>query len=333
MNRFWLNFVGRPLYEGEGGAGGSGGDGSGAGDDKGAGGAKDGAGGAKGGEGTGGAEQKSVSLRAQLAAGIPEAERGDFTQWGEQFTSDADWAKSALSLRRSFDARVPVPKADDKPEVHSKYFERVGKPTEAKLYTYDFGKDEKGEAVKLSDKDMADFEGYKEYAHKHHFTQAQFKAGMDFLLERDRKDATSFTAQINAAHEASVDRLREQWGADFENNVNHAVEGGILYAPSEESWRSFTELPLANGMKVGDHPTFVETFAKIGRMTSEDQRHRNIRESGEAESVRAEIARLEDEAIKAGELPSDEKWHKRIEPLYKKLYPKKHTGGSAGYGT
>lgn len=332
MNKFWQTWF-SPYWEGEGGSGGGSGDGGAGGGDSAAGGDKGGGEGAGGDKGTTQVvTNQNVSLRASVAQTLEGDERADFERWGGQYNTDTEFAKAIGSMRRQFDTRVPVPKPDDKPEAVSKYFERVGKPPEPKAYAYDFGKDEKGEPVKLSDKEAADFEGYKEYAHKHHFTQAQFKAGMDFLLERDRKDTVEFTGKVNEAHQRSVDQLREEWGADFDNNVNYAVEGGILYADDESSWRSFTELTLANGMKVGDHPTFVKTFAKIGRATSEDQMARNMRASGEAENVKQQIAAIEEEAMKAGELPSDEKWHRRLEPLYKKLYPKTHRGGSAGYG-
>jgi hypothetical protein len=339
MNRFWLDFFRQPYWDkdaGGGGAdagGGDGADGGASGADKGGdGGSKSAGGGEGGGQKDGGAGEQKLSLRATLAQRLQGDERTDFERWSEQYSTDDEWVKSTVSLRRGFDARVPVPKADDKPEVVSKYFERVGKPPKAADYKYDFGKDEKGEPVKLTDREVADFEGYKEHAHKHHFTQAQFEAGINLMLERDRKQTTEFDGQIKQAHQRSVDQLRAEWGADFDNNVNHAVEGGIIYAESAEAWTSFVNLPMANGMRVGDHPTFIKTFAKIGRMTGEDQLARNMRTSGEAENVKAEIARIEDEAMKAGELPSDKKWHERLEPLYKKLYPKKHTGGSAGYG-
>ncbi len=338
MFKFWQVY-----WNTEGGSGGGdGGEQGGAGKAAGADAGKSAAGdqGAAGGEGAGGDKggrsATPQSLRALTAASLEGDERTDFEKWGQQYTTDTEFAKAMGSMRRQFDSRVPVPKQDAKPEELDKYFQRVGKPKDAKDYAFDWGKDEKGQPRQLDDTERGRFEGFKEFAHKNHLTQAQFENLVKFHEEGERKSDETFVGQINAAHQRSVDELRNEWGADFDNNANAAVEGGILYAPSEEAWSSFVELPLANGMKVGDHPTLLRTMAKIGRASGEDTRVRNMNSSGEAESIKAEIASLEQQALDAGELPSDAKWHKRIDPLYKKLYPKVHTAsphGGGGFGS
>lgn len=328
MWKFWHVYY---APEGQGGSGGgdggaAGGEGGG---DKGAtGGEGEGAGGDKG---AGGAEARAASLRASLAANFEGDDRNDFENWANSYNTDADWAKSAFSMRRQFDARVPVPKPDDS-KAMDKFFQRVGKPADPKAYTYDFGKDESGKPVQLDDGQRAQFEQFKEFAHKNHYTQAQFEQAIKFQTEMVGRQETEFDGRIKAARERSVDELREEWGPDFENNINAAVDGGILYAGDEQSWRSFVNLPLANGMLVGDHPTFLRTMAKVGRATGEDQRIRQMKSSGEAESVQEEIRRIESEAEKAGESTASEKWHRQLAPLYAKLHPKKHTGGGMGFG-
>lgn len=330
MWKFWHVYY---APEGQGGSGG--GDGGAAGGEAGGGdkgvGAGDQGGAAGGDKAAGGGDAKAVSLRASLASNFEGDDRNDFENWANQYTTDADWAKSAFSMRRQFDARVPVPKPDD-PKAMDKFFQRVGKPADPKAYTYDFGKDESGNPVQLDDGQRAQFEQFKEFAHKNHYTQAQFEQAIKFQTEMVGRQETEFDGRIKAARERSVDELREEWGPDFENNINAAVDGGILYAGDEQSWRSFVNLPLANGMLVGDHPTFLRTMAKVGRATGEDQRIRQMKSSGEAENVQTEIKRLEQEAYDKGMSTSQEPYHSQLDRLYKKLYPKKHTGGGMGFG-
>lgn len=331
MNKFWERYF-VPLREGEGGSGGGGGaeggDKSAAGQQDSGSAAKDGAGG-KGGEGTGGSP--ALSTRSALASHFEGDDRSDFESWANSYTTDAEWAKSAFSMRRQFDARVPVPKPDDE-KGWDKFFQRAGKPKDAKEYNFDFGKAEDGKPVQLDDTQRGAYESFKEFAHKNHLTQKQFENMVKFQGEMAGRQEIELDGRIKQARERSVDELRNEWGPDFENNVNAAVDGGILYAGNEEAWRSFVNLQLANGMLVGDHPTFLRTMAKVGRATGEDQRIRQMKSSGEAENVQGEIKRLEQEASEKGMSTAQEPYHSQLDRLYKKLYPKKHSGGGMGFG-
>jgi len=297
-----------PLWEGEGAGGGEG-----AGD--------------KGGEG---GDKAAVSLREQLATTLPDTEREGFQKWASTYTDDTEFVRGAFNMRQQFDARVPVPGKDAKPEDYDKFFQKVGKPAAPKDYAFDWGKGEDGKPVQLPDSDAARFESFKEYAHQHHFTQGQFEAGIKFLNEDNAKQEAEFEAMLDREHENSLKAMKAEWGPDFEPNVQAALDGGLAYAPDEKAWTDFVNLPLAGGMLVGDHPTLLKTMAKVGRASAEDQRVRDLRSSGEAETIQAQIAAIENEAIKAGKSTSSEEYHNRLMPLYKKLEPKTFTGFSRG---
>lgn len=281
----------------------------------------------------GGADSGAQSLRAQLAAALDPTERESFVKWSDGYSTDKDFAKAAIHMRSAFDARVPIPKPDSKPEDVNAFWEKVGRPTESRGYSFDWGKDEKGEPLKLDDERTSDFEAWKEYAFQHNFTQPQFEAGIKFLNEREAKREALFKGKIIEAHKQAVTRLKEDWGPDFEANLDAAADAGVAFADNEQEWAAFVNLPLADGVRVGDHPTLLRAMAKIGRLTAEDQRVRTMHASGEADTVKSQIEALEQEAMQKGHSTAQEPYHSKLAALYQKLYPKKHSGQmGAGFG-
>jgi hypothetical protein len=290
------------------------------------------------GSGGGGGSEQALSLRAQMASQLGEEERGGFSKWADGYTTDKEFVLGAMNMRQQFDARVPVPGENAKPEEWDKYFQRVGKPPEAKAYAYDFGKDEKGAPRELPDGDRARFEAFKEHAHAHHYTQKQFEAGVKFLEADIAKQESEFVTQLERAQDDSIKHLKQEWGPDYDSNLAAATDGGVAFAPDEASWVEFVNLPLTgpNGtqIKVGDHPTFLKAWAKVGRSVSEDQRVRDLRQSGEADNIQTQILAIEDEAIKANKSTASEPYASRLRTLYKKLTPNTPMNGSGrgGYG-
>lgn len=279
--------------------------------------------------------QEPPSLRAQLAERYPDEDaRNDFVSWANRYTTDDDFAKSVFEMQKGWHSRVPVPGKDAKEEDWNKYFQRVGKPKEASKYEFDFGKTDDGKPIELDDDDRGFFEAYKEHSFKNHKTQKQFEEDIRFFQDFQNKQAEAMKGKAKTARDGVIQQMKSEMGSDFETNVQAAVEGGILYAPSEDDWTKFVNRPMADGTLVGDDPVFIKTMAKIGRSSGEDQRVRNMRASGEAENIQAEIARLESEAYEKGSRTTQEPYHSQLTALYAKLQPKRFSGyGGSGHGT
>lgn len=300
----WLQI----FMEGEGASGGQGDQG----------GSSGGSSGAGGGEGGG----QALSLRAQLASQLDEGERGGFSKWADTYTDDKSFVLGAFNMRQQFDARVPVPAKDAKPEEFDKFYQRVGKPPEAKAYKYERN-GEDGKPIKLADADQARLEAWKEHVHKYHYTQEQFDGGVKFFEEDSARQEQATIEMLDHAQDSSAKAMKAKWGPDYELNLAAAKDGGLAFAPSEQDWEAFVNLPvfMADGkqIKIGDHPTFLETFAKIGRATAEDTRVRNLNTSGEASTIKDAIGAIEQEAIKAGKSTASEPYFSKLRDLHKKL--------------
>jgi hypothetical protein len=313
MRLYWQIF----FAPDEGGAGGGAGGGEGTGGDKGA-----------GGENSGSNQNltpNSQSLRAQLASQFeaPE-ERTKFEEWANKHVTDKDFAKSVKSMRDTYDARVPIPGPEARPEDLHKFYTRIGKPETAKDYKFEWGEN------KLDDPTTARFEGFKEFAHANNLSQAQFENLIKWNEQTEGGLQESLAAQVDAFQGKAVETLRQEWGPDFDANLEYAKAAGLQFADSPEEYKSFMDMTILGkegGMRVGDHPVLLKIQAKIGRLFSEDARIRHMEKSGEAETIQGQISAIEEEARKANRSTSERQYHERLEPLYKKLYPAKHKAG------
>ena len=320
MKLFWRIFF-EPLRMPEDG-GGSGGDAGAAGGDKGAGGAPAGDKGA----GDAGKGQASQSLRAQLGGLMDEKDRSGFSTWAQKYATDGDFVKAVENMRTTYDSRVTIPGKDAKPDDVHKFFTKLGKPAEAKDYAFEEGEG----APKYGDAEKARLDNFRQLAHRLNLTGDQAKELKKWYDTENTTSASTMKDAIKMFRGKAVEQLRAEWKADYDVNVEYAKSVGVHFGVDETEWSGFTNAPVylpdgSVGM-VGDHPLFLNVMSKIGRAVDEDTRARMMHLTGEADSIRTQIEAIKNEAIKAGKLTSDTEYHKRLEPLYAKLYPGKWAG-------
>lgn len=317
MRLYWQIFF-KP--EGEGGAGGGAG-----GDAGGAGGAGGGAAGGAGGVVGGGnseqqQQQQQLSLRAQLAASLDGDDRKGFEDWTNKYATDKDWVKATHNMRSTYDQRATIPGADAPKEERHKFFTKLGKPETPTDYKFDWGE------AKPDNPTTARFEAFKQFAHEHDLTQGQFEKLVSLNNQFSQQDTEAAMAQLEEAQGKTAGLLREEWGPDFEANLEYAKAAGADFADTPEEWKALMDMPIIGKegtMRVGDHPVMLKVLAKIGRAYSEDARVRVMERTGETQSLQAKIAEIEEEAAKANRKTSEAYYHNRLAPLYAKLYPGK----------
>ncbi len=273
----------------------------------------------------GGQQQQQLSLRAQLAEAFETPEEKEaFRKRAEKFATDKDFAKSMHHMSSTYDQRVPLPGADSKPEDWHKLYTRLGKPETANDYKFEWGEE------RLDDAGTARYEAFKKFAHDEHLTQKQFEGLVKLNQTFNGQDLEAASGQLDNFQLKTTELLRKEWGADFEANLEYGRTFGSDFADSPEEWKAAMDLTIMGpqgAMRVGDHPTLLKAFAKVGRMFSEDARIRSMEKSGETESIQAKIAEIEERAAKENKSTSQEPFHSQLAPLYAKLYPKKHKVG------
>lgn len=250
-------------------------------------------------------------------------EREGFENWSKKYPSDKDRAKAFNHMRSSFDQRVALPAENATPEDWSKFYQKLGQPATSKEYTFNWGE------RKPTDEETARLEGFKEVAHKFNLSQRQLEGLVAWNNQSEDQMTQAAIDQMDAFQDQTVEFLKKEWGADFANNQEYVRAVGVQFADDQKEWQAFTDMKIMSDkgmMRVGDHPQFNLLFAKIGRLFAEDTRARENEMSGEAASLKAQIEGIEQEAIRAGKMPSEEPYHSKLTPLYAKLYPKKHKG-------
>ena len=137
---------------------------------------------------------------------------------------------------------------------------------------------------------------FSEIAHKNRLTPSAASAILEYYKGAVEK---SVQADADAKHQAQVDSvaaLKAEWGSAYDQNVERAKAVAKEFSGVE----SITNIALADGTNLGDHPEFIKTFAKFAEfkqsVTSED----TVKESSQVNHMTKQTAQAEVDAIMRG---------------------------------
>ena len=137
---------------------------------------------------------------------------------------------------------------------------------------------------------------FSEIAHKNRLTPSAASAILEYYKGAVEK---SVKADADAKHQAQVDSvaaLKAEWGSAYDQNVERAKAVAKEFSDVE----SITNIALADGTNLGDHPEFIKTFAKFAEfkqsVTSED----TVQESSQVNHMTKQTAQAEVDAIMRG---------------------------------
>lgn len=202
----------------------------------------------------------------------PEA--GNLTDWragldeslrGEKFFESIpgkDWAeagpklaKVALDSQRYAGGAVRIPKDDAKPEEWNEYYKKLGRPD--KPEEYGIKAPEEFPEGAWDDQRAASFQ---QKAHELGLSKKQAAALADWNAGWVRDQIATRAVEMKG----SVDKLREEWGPNFERNVELARRAAKqLGGDGFLGWLDETGH--------GNHPHFVRVFSKMGAKLGEAQ--------------------------------------------------------------
>jgi hypothetical protein len=186
--------------------------------------------------------------------------------------------------------KLPVPGKDSPQEVWDAAYDRLGRPKDGK---YTAQKPEgAGESYDA-------FVGrVSKFAHENGWNQKQFDNTLGFMTDLAKEASDSAERQQKEAYDAGVAKLRSEWGAKFDVNVETANRGGAWLSKQVPEFKGLIEqLGLMN------EPIFIRAMQAVGSASADD----SIRGSGGGSSfsktpdeAKAEIAKMEGD--KAGPL-------------------------------
>lgn len=256
-----------------------------------------------------------------FAEGFDKSEAMSWRNIASRYKEPTEFAKAHIEMRKNFDARIPVPGQDAKPEEWEKVWERLGRPKEPKEYKWTDPTD-----FQLDDTDKAYRDAMSMVFHRAGLNQQQLSTIENAHFEQLKLINDARAAARGAAPEKTKAVLKEVWGADkLDANLNMANTAVIHYGGSKS--KDIVNITLADGTSLGSHPAFIEMMARIGKDRAEDDRDPTPFNVGARESAQQEIERIEAEALKAGYTPTHPQWpHKQLDALYQRAYGTRNMG-------
>ena len=195
--------------------------------------------------------------------GIADA---DLRKFADSYTSPADLAKAALGLRQKLSKAVTVPGKGASEEDHAAYRKNMDIPDAPEGYEV-----KAPEGTEIPDADMEHLQGLFKAMHAAGAPRAAVQAAVSEYYGMVAFAQQEAEKQQATARENTEAALRKEWGEDYKGNMVLANRASDEFGGEE--FNAFLKNTTADGVALGDHPTFLKTFATIGRRMSEDGSH------------------------------------------------------------
>lgn len=153
--------------------------------------------------------------------------------------------------------RLEAPSENWKPEQWSDLYNKLGRPSTPDEYKFNL------EGIP---QDRIDTEMQKYFAEKMHgsgLTQKQAESLHKEFVSYQMNREQAQQKVIEARNEQAFNQLKQEWGDKFDANADSAFR-----AAREFGGQELSQLLQESGL--GNHPTLVKMFAKIGGMMAED---------------------------------------------------------------
>lgn len=253
--------------------------------------------------------------RAAFSQGLDDDTAKTWNGTVQKYESPQALAKAHVSLLKEMNNRVVIPGPDAKDDDFVKVYDKLGRPQDPKEYKFD-----EPDYAPLTDSEKETRESFRSVAHRAGLNQKQLKMLQDWQYEQRKVAYDAETVAPKVFAERSVGALKKEWNVDFDRNVELAKFGAKEVGGTE--WSKIANLRLADGGLLGDHPDMVKIWTRVGSQMAEDDR-RPVYRADQAQGIQEQIDTITREAVAAGKLPSSPEYHKRLQPLYDKLYGKK----------
>jgi len=169
-------------------------------------------------------------------------------------------ARSYVNAQRLIGTdKIPMPSNPTEEDL-DRIYDRLGRPETPQ----DYGIAADGSVVT---EEVA--KEYSDIAHKLRLTPDQAQGVLEYYRSTVEKTGTATVEMAEAAREATVSSLKQEWGRAFDQKVEAAAKVAQEFGNPE-----MFDITLQDGSKLGDNPEFIKAFAKIAdfrqSVTSED---------------------------------------------------------------
>lgn len=275
------------------------------------------------GHNSGGAFDANGDWRAFFAKDLEEPVAKDWQNISGRYQSPQEFAKGVVELRKS---SVIVPKDDSKPEAWDDFYNKIGRPKDAKEYAFNWDKE-----IQLSPAEQEAQEGFRQVAHRNGLTQKQVNELVGWNGAQIKTQRDAMEAQARGVHERNIKALKAEWGPDFDRNVNSYNIAAKTYAGRD--FDEFKSLRLQDGTFAADHPVLVRMMTRVGLERAEDDRDPTAFNANARESAQTQLQTLINNATAKGHYPGHPQWpHAEIDKLQDKIAGTRPLGPSQMFG-
>jgi hypothetical protein len=244
----------------------------------------------------------------RFAEGLPEELTKEWLPTATRYLTPADKIKADIELQKS---AVFLPK-DDKPESWDKVYAKLGRPAEHKDYKWNHLPD----TPQLEESDIAVREGFGQVAHKLGMTQKQLDGALQWNDQQRKVLTDAFVAKANTVADTHVKTLKAELGPDYDRAMGLHRTAVTTYGSKDLD--ALRTLRLDDGTFALDHPALVRVFSRIGAERSEDSRFAETFNPSGIQDAKAQIDKIEGEAMALGLVPTDPRWpNDKLNALYK----------------
>lgn len=154
--------------------------------------------------------------------------------------------------------KIVVPDDNATDDDWKEVFTKLGLPDKEK-YNVNFGESKYDDDFKA---------GFIERAHAAGILPKQAEQMFNFWNEKVTEASTSYSEQMTAQKQEQITALRKEWGAGFDKEL----------ATAKQALKQFGDEDLTNFLRetgLGDNPTMIRLFNKIGKNLNEDTFNRD----------------------------------------------------------
>ena len=206
-----------------------------------------------------------------VLSGDPKTETPTSTDWKASLSDEIKADKSLEnikdieSLAKSYvhaqklvgSDKIPVPNKFATEKDWDAVYEKLGRPKDATGYKYEIG-----ENTKINEDALKTF---SDQAHKLGLLPTQANGVVKWYNDMAAQQQQDADTVAIGAREQSETSLKKEWGQAYEQQTSKSAHVALQVFDAE-----FLNKNLADGTKIGDHPTFIKAFATLADKMGED---------------------------------------------------------------
>ena len=189
-----------------------------------------------------------------------EPELKDFAK---NLSTPADAAREALKMRKELSGRIKLPAKDAKPEEVASFRKAMGVPDKADGYKFP----EPPAGKELTDQDKAVRTEIATVMHEENIPSRAAERLTGVVMKLAEAQEAEWDRVAKKGRQDAEAKLKQEWAGDFDKHTTEMKRAVAEFGGDE--LREFADNTYVDGVKLGDHPVYLKSWAKVGARMGE----------------------------------------------------------------